>query len=606
MKKSLRNTLAVVGGLGTLALLASCNSFCSVTDTSNFRYAYDPINTTFYEPTDVANPHEEALDDLFNEFQERSKLSAELLTWDEFEFVDDEGTVSYSENKEEFEKRLFNDINDNLYSVNAGQLVVSVKVNETDESETTYRMYTGLNDLTEELFTKATNGQYNYIIPSYSFINEIDKKTLSRVVEEANKQMTIIDSTISSDFSNLDFATLYGYSAADLASYESMEDGANKESLLDKMQKDREEGSILAHYGYLKHYGVKTDDKGNEVADYFQTVLTWNDEIADTLGVDSVMTSNYIKAYETLLNQKVSTVRTCITVEDGFYGNLTNDPLNNTVLVEGKSVDFWADWGNAFTKHGFLEGLLVYPIAVGVENLSHAFGMNGWGQVGAVLVMTLIVRFLFMAITFPSTLSQQKMSYLQPEIAKLQQKYPNATTNEYDKQRLSQAQMALYKKHKVHPFLSMVTLIIQFPLFICVWNALQGSASLGTDAVLGLNLADSIWSVLTNFTNWPSNPGWWTALVLILIMSAGQVVGMLLPQWLNKKRTKSVAKTVKSETMDKNAKTMKITQWVMTIFVIIMGFTLPAAMGVYWFAGSIFTIIQSLILHFVFVKKGVK
>ncbi len=606
MKKSLRNTLAIVGGIGTLAILASCNSFCSVTDTSNFRYAYDPINTTFYEPLNENDPYKEAMDDLYNEFQSKSGLKEELLTWNEFEFVDDNGVVKYSENKEEFENRLFNDINDNLYSVNAGQLVVSVKVNETDETETTYKMYTGLNDLTLQLFTNSTSQQQNYIIPSYSFINELDKKTLSLIVEEANKQMGVIDSTISSDFSNLDFATLYGYSAQDLASYKVMEDSAEKEALLDKMQKDREDGSILAHYGYLKHYGIKTDDKGNEVADYFARVLTWNDEISKDIGADKVMTLNYIKAYELLLNQEVSTVRTCITVNDGFYGNLTNDPLNNTVKVEGKSVDFWADWGNAFTKHGFLEGLLVYPIAVGVENLSHAFGMNGWGQVAAVLVMTLIVRFLFMAITFPSTLSQQKMSYLQPEIAKLQQKYPNATTNEYDKQRLSQAQMALYKKHKVHPFLSMVTLIIQFPLFICVWNALQGSASLGTDAVLGLNLADSIWSVLSNFANWPNNPGWWTALILILIMSAGQIVGMLLPQWLNKKRTKEVAKTVKSETMDKNAKTMKITQWVMTIFVIVMGFTLPAAMGVYWFAGSIFTIIQSLILHFVFVKKGVK
>ena len=601
MKKSLRNTLAITMGVGFTLILASCNSFCSVTDTSNFRYAYDPINTTFYSSKDAA------YEDLLTEFQSSSGLSSDLLTLDELEFVDDEeGNVSYSENKEEFERRLFKSYNDNesLISINAGQLRVSLKLNEEDENETTYYMYVGLNDLNIELFNNAQ--AQGYIVPSYSFINELDQKTLSLIVETANSQMTIIDSTINEGFSNLTFEDLYGYTSDELEEYKNLENGSEKSELLEKMQAEREEKSILANYGYLKHYSLTTDENGNETVDYYKNVNDWNNEIAEIIGVNSVMTNNFMNAYQTSLNNKVANVRTCITVEDGYYGNLTNDPLNNTVKIEGKAVDFWQGWGEAFTKHGFLEGLLVYPIAIGVENLSHAFGMNGWGQIGAVLLMTLIVRFLFMAVTFPSTLSQQKMSFLQPEIAKLQQKYPNSNTNEYDKQRFAQAQMALYKKHKVHPFMSLLVIVIQFPLFICVWNALQGSASLATDAVLGLNLSDSIWSVLSNFAGWPSQAGWWTALVLIILMSASQIVSMLLPQWLNKKRNKNVAKTVNSESMNKSQRTMKITQWVMTIFVIFMGFTLPAAMGVYWFAGAIFSILQSLILHLVFIKRGVK
>ena len=41
----------------------------------------------------------------------------------------------------------------------------------------------------------------------------------------------------------------------------------------------------------------------------------------------------------------------------------------------------------------------------------------------------------------------------------------------------------------------------------------------------------------------------------------------------------------------------------MTIFIVIMGFTLPSAMGVYWFAGAIISIIQSVLLHFIFVAR---
>ena len=373
------------------------------------------------------------------------------------------------------------------------------------------------------------------------------------------------------------------------------------------MQQEREEKSILAHYGYVKHYSVTVDEEGNEVVDYYKNIKDWNNTISKTLGENSVMSINFYNAYKSQLDAKVVNVRTCITVNDGFYGNLTTDPLNNTVKIEGKAKDFYQGWGEAFTQHGFLEGLLVYPIAVGVENLSHALGMNGWGQVGAVLIMTILVRALFMLVTLPSTISQQKMTYLQPELAKLQQKYPNAQTNQYDKERLTQAQMALYKKNKVHPFSMFIVMIIQFPLFICVWNALQGSASLSTDAVLGLNLSDSIWSTLTNFSGWPGFAGWWTALVLIILMSAAQIVSMMLPNLLSKIRMKNVTKTVKSDVAEKSQKTQKWVQWGMTIFIIIMGFNLPAAMGVYWFAGAIFSVIQTLIIHFVFMhKKGVK
>ena len=56
--------------------------------------------------------------------------------------------------------------------------------------------------------------------------------------------------------------------------------------------------------------------------------------------------------------------------------------------------------------------------------------------------------------------------------------------------------------------------------------------------------------------------------------------------------------------MSQQNRTLKITQWVMTIFIIIMGFTLPSAMGVYWFAGAIISILQSVLLHFIFIKRA--
>ena len=94
--------------------------------------------------------------------------------------------------------------------------------------------------------------------------------------------------------------------------------------------------------------------------------------------------------------------------------------------------------------------------------------------------------------TFKQTTSSNKMQELQPEIAKIQAKYPNSNTNQYEKQRLAMETQALYKKHKINPLTSILIMIVQFPVFICVWGAMQGSAVLSSGEVLGLNLSTQL------------------------------------------------------------------------------------------------------------------
>ena len=592
MKKNKKVGLVVATCGAALGILASCNSFCSAIDTSNFRYGYDPINTTFYTSKDSA--YETILEDFSNYTNvDSNKVKKENLVYE-----NDQGSFLYSDDPTKFEENLFKTYNTSLYSVNAGKVKLLKATNEEDETKRSdINFYVGLNSFTAEMFNSVTDGTYSFNVPAYSVIDGLDAKLLNEVCTVANV----------GDLSNLSFDKIYGYSADELKSYRSST-GDEKNNLLKTMKKEREEKSLLANFGYLKHYTLTKDDKGNDVVDYTAKIKKWNNELASELenGEYKIMSSNYLARYETLLSSKVGSVKTCISVDDGYYGNISTDPLNATVKITGKASDFWGDWGKAFSEHGFLEGLLVYPIGVSVENLSHTLGMNGWGQIAALCIVTVVIRLLFMLITFPSTLQQSKMTELQPEIQKLNQKYPNSQTNQYDKERLAQATMALYKKNKVHPYRSFLVLIIQFPLFICVWNALSGSASLATDSVLGLNLSASIMNTLSNFSGWPGNAGWWSALVLIILMSAAQIGAMLLPNLLTKKRTKNVAKMNKSQAMDQQGKQMKYMQWIMTVVIIIMGFQLPAAMGAYWLIGALFSMFQSLIMHAVLVNKNKK
>ena len=599
-KKSIKKVLGGATVLGAVLLLTSCNSFCSNLDTSNYMYGYNGVNTTYFDSVEQgenfildtfkaqANVNVDEINDRGIELLRVQNNASDLN--DDSLYIKEDGT----KNPDLF----FYKVNENVWALK--NVTISMRGISTAEGadSNTYTSYTfGLNDFTKNLISTASS--YGMIVPTSRYWEALDQKTLEMMVEEApNAGVSSLENV---SLETLTYEEIYGYTSEQLAEYK--KDTSN-ETLLNEMLEGGKNNigrnnALLARTGFVKYHN---DENPN---DHFATLKARNNEIIteNKFGFDEGLSVNFLNLMQTNLNSQIANLRTCITVNDGYYGHTSNDPLNDTVLIEGKGENFYEGWGRAFSEHGFLEGLLVYPIGTMVENFAHIFGMNGYGQICAVLLATFIIRILFMLVTMPATLSQQKMSFLQPELAKLQQKYPNANTNNYEKQKMAQAQMALYKKYKVHPFSSLLVIIVQFPVFICVWNALQGSASLSRDAVLGLRLSDTIWNVLSNFTNWPSNPGWWTALVLIILMSAAQIVSMLLPQWLNKKRMKNVTKLGNSSALNQQNRTLKITQWVMTIFIVIMGFTLPSAMGVYWFAGAIISIIQSVLLHFIFVAR---
>ena len=357
--------------------------------------------------------------------------------------------------------------------------------------------------------------------------------------------------------------------------------------------------SILRVYGYLKF----TDKNGNLWGNFTK----WNDELyasADPyLGIDNVPTKDFYDFYKSSVNSKVTSIRSCIATRDGNFGHY-GSAADWEVAITYKS------WGYAWSK-GFFEGLLVYPVAFLVDSI--AFGidpaLSGTGQILALLIVTIIVRGLLLRASFRSTMDNQKMQALQPELAKLQAKYPNSNTNQAEKQRLSQEQMALYKRHGIKPFRQFLILLVQFPVFICVWAGLQGSAALSTGQFLNLRLSDTIQQTLFNVTTegWYFNvTGWWTALILFLLMAGTQVMAMMLPRIIAKRRAKGVARLTKNPAQDQSQSSMKMMSIIMMIFTIVMGFMLPSAMGVYWFIGGLISVAQTLITQFIIGKKAKK
>lgn len=255
-----------------------------------------------------------------------------------------------------------------------------------------------------------------------------------------------------------------------------------------------------------------------------------------------------------------------------------NEPIQDPatgVMLQPKT------WKQAFTEGGFLTGLIVYPVSWFLNLFVVWFGGNGTAQVFAIIVVTIILKLLIMLATFKSTLSTHKMQDIQPEIAKLQAKYGTNPSPE-QRQRMSMEMMAVYKKYGVKPFAPFLSMIVTFPVFIAMYQAVIQTAVLRTGTFLGVVLGHTISSNIFGVFKWG-------ALGIFCFMAITQVLSMKMPQFINRKRMTPEAKKMQKST--------SFITYIFLVMILIMGFTMPATMSIYWIASAIVSISQTLIMH---------
>jgi YidC/Oxa1 family membrane protein insertase len=94
----------------------------------------------------------------------------------------------------------------------------------------------------------------------------------------------------------------------------------------------------------------------------------------------------------------------------------------------------------------------------------------------AIALLTLTVMLVLSPLTLKSTRSMLAMQKLQPEMKKLQQKYKGG-----DRQKLNEEMMALYKEHKVNPVAGCLPMLLQMPVFIVMYQVINGLTKTGKD-----------------------------------------------------------------------------------------------------------------------------
>lgn len=337
-----------------------------------------------------------------------------------------------------------------------------------------------------------------------------------------------------------------------------------------------------------------TDSKPTKVADIFTNFDTWYQSSIQDLGILNVPNSTYVSSFKSLVSSSVSRDSGCITPESNTFNQ-----NGSKIYVEGKS------WGQAFSDYGFFEGLFVWPFAWLVYTISETMGNTAWAQILAILVVTILARLITIISTLVQSRTQAKQQALKPQLDELAKKYPNANTDQEQQKGLMMERSALFRKNKVHPMLPMLFLIIQFPLFICVWSALQGSASLASGNVLGLSLTTTVSSC---FLNYKSTPGAVVGIIIFIVMTLANILSSCTSLWFTSWRNKKYGDpnaVPNANGMDPN-KTGKMMTIIMMIFVVIMGWSLPAGMGIYWLFGSLIAILQTLLMQAMQTKSAHK
>lgn len=103
------------------------------------------------------------------------------------------------------------------------------------------------------------------------------------------------------------------------------------------------------------------------------------------------------------------------------------------------------------------------PLLKGINAIHKYIGNFGW----AILILTTLMKICLWPLAVKSHKSMSAMKALQPKMAKLKEKFSA------DKMRLNQEMMALYKKENVKPMGGCLPILLQIPIFFCLYKVLS-------------------------------------------------------------------------------------------------------------------------------------
>ncbi|HEY5541973.1 MAG TPA: membrane protein insertase YidC [Candidatus Binatia bacterium] len=223
-----------------------------------------------------------------------------------------------------------------------------------------------------------------------------------------------------------------------------------------------------------------------------------------------------------------------------------------TLKAVGKGLERAIDFG----YFGFVSIPFLYLLHF-FHSFTGSYGLD-------IILLTVLIKILMAPLTHKSFVSMKAMQKLQPQMEKLKEKYGN------DKEKLNKEIMELYRRNGVNPLGGCLPMVLQFPVFIGLYNALS--------TPIELRHASFLWIKDLSRPDWESLPiaiaGWQFGIpVLTILMGAS----MFIQQWMT------------PTAGDPNQRKIMMLMPLMFTFMFV---SFPAGLTVYWLVNNLLTIVQ--------------
>lgn len=249
----------------------------------------------------------------------------------------------------------------------------------------------------------------------------------------------------------------------------------------------------------------------------------------------------------------------------------------NRVLFSGLSLSLLFLLSGCVSRdsHGNPTGTIWHLLGEPMAKLIQYFANNmdlGFGL--AIILVTIIVRCIILPLglyqSWKASYQSEKMAYLKPIFAPINERMRNATTQE-EKLAAQAELMAAQKENGINMLGGMgcLPLLVQMPFFSAMYFAAQYTQGVSGSTFLGIDLGSRSMPL--------------TAVIAILYF---------FQSWLS---MQAVAEEQRAA--------MKGTMYVMPLMMVFFGMSMPASVLLYWLVGGFFSIIQQLITMFIIKPK---
>ena len=216
---------------------------------------------------------------------------------------------------------------------------------------------------------------------------------------------------------------------------------------------------------------------------------------------------------------------------------------------------------------GVWTSIIVKPLAWLIIQLGNFVKNYGVG----LILASLLIRLAVFPITKKTAMQSELIKQAKPELDKLEKKYQGKENDRNAQMQKSQEMVMIYKKYNINPVSGCVFALIQIPLFIGFYEAIQRVPAIFEGSLLGFQLGTTPMTGLTN--------GNFLYLILTVIVGVTTYFSLTL-----------------NSSADPNNSQMKTMTRVMFIMILVMSFFMTSALNIYWVTTNLFTVVQNLIV----------